>query len=197
MTTIRKLLTDSMRLNRVVAANEVPTDADIQVAREALQAMLDSMQADLLNIYTINPQRFLFTPGQQEYTVGPALTSQGTLSGADWITERPVRVEKVVILQNPTVTVPVAPEPPPEPEICPWVASIQDTDTVDLWLFNENVGSAETFATVSSGIESISLVENIFEINSNGQCGNGLLLAPNLGQYGIEDFVTIISYGGV
>lgn len=109
MTTIRKLITDAMRLNRVVATNEVPTDADIRVGQEALVAMIDSMQTDLLNIYTTTPRRFLLEAGVQEYTVGPALGPGNEPTGADWVTERPVRVEKVVILQNPTVVYPVPP----------------------------------------------------------------------------------------
>lgn len=111
MTTIRKLITDAMRLNRVVAANEVPSDADIRVGQEALVGMLDSMQADLLNIYTTTPRRFLLEAGVQEYTLGPALDSAGNVTGADWVIERPVRVERAVILQNPTVV--FAEEPPP------------------------------------------------------------------------------------
>lgn len=113
MTTIRKLITGAMRLDRIIAANEEPTDEDIRVAQQALTGMLDSMQADLLNIYTTTPHRFLLQPGKQEYTLGPALNPDGSLSGADWVLERPVRVEKAVLLQNPTVVYPVAPPPPP------------------------------------------------------------------------------------
>lgn len=112
MTTIRQLITGAMRLNRVVASNETPTDADMQVGVDALTSMLDSMQADFLNIYTITPRRFLLQAGKQAYTLGPAIDKEGNLTGADWITERPVRVEKAVILQYPSVVYPAAPNPP-------------------------------------------------------------------------------------
>ena len=111
MTTIRKLIEGAMRLNRVIATNETPTDADIRVGQDALATMLDSMQVDLLNIYTTTPRRFLLEAGKQTYTLGPAVDVNGNLTGADWVTERPVRVEKAVILQYPSVVYPV--EPPP------------------------------------------------------------------------------------
>ena len=117
MTTIRQLITGAMRLNRIVAANETPTDSDMQVGVDALASMLDSMQTDFLNIYTINPQRFLLEAGKQAYTLGPAIDNAGNLTGADWITERPVRIEKAVILQYPSVVYPVDPTPPPAPGI--------------------------------------------------------------------------------
>lgn len=113
MTTIRKLIEGAMRLNRVIATNETPTDADIRVGQDALATMLDSMQVDLLNIYTTTPRRFLLEAGKQAYTLGPAVDVNGDLTGANWITERPVRVEKAVILQYPSVVYAVDPTPPP------------------------------------------------------------------------------------
>lgn len=115
MTTIRQLITGAMRLNRVVATNEVPSDADIRVGQEALVGMLDNMQADLLNIFTTTPRRFLLTPGKQAYTLGPAVAANGDLTNVDWATERPVRVERAVLLQNPSVVVAQAPAPPTPP----------------------------------------------------------------------------------
>ena len=109
MTTLREIITGSLRLIRVVGANETPSDEDMQISLESLQGMLDSMQTDLLNIYTINPYRFLFTAGAEKYTLGPAVDSEGNATGANWIIERPMRVEKAVLLQNATITYPVQP----------------------------------------------------------------------------------------
>lgn len=111
MTTLREIITGSMRLIRVVGANETPTDEDMQVSLESLQGMLDSFNTDLLNIYTISPVRFMFTPGAEKYTLGPAVDSAGNPTGANWVIERPMRVEKAVLLQNAAV---VYAEPPIE-----------------------------------------------------------------------------------
>ena len=111
MTTLREIITGSLRLIRVVGANETPTDEDMQISLESLQGMLDSMQTDLLNIYTINPYRFLFTAGAEKYTLGPAIDSEGIPTGANWVIERPMRVEKAVLLQNADVIPAVPPAP--------------------------------------------------------------------------------------
>lgn len=106
MTTMRQLITGSMRLIRVVGANETPSDEDVDISKEALAAMLASMQNDLLNIYTTTPKRFQFTAGATQYTLGPPVDSTGRLTGANWITERPMRVERAVLLQDPLVVTP-------------------------------------------------------------------------------------------
>lgn len=113
MTTLREIITGSLRLIRVVGANEEPSAEDMQVALESLQGMLDSMGTDLLNIYTINPYRFLFTAGAEKYTLGPAVDAAGVATGANWVIERPMRVEKAVLLQEAEVTYPTSPYFPP------------------------------------------------------------------------------------
>lgn len=104
-TTIRELITGALRLNRLIATNETPTDDEARIATEALGGLIDSMQTDLLNIYKTTPRRFLLSPNQQGYTLGPAVIN-GEATGVDWVLERPVRVERAVLLQNPNVTYP-------------------------------------------------------------------------------------------
>lgn len=110
-TTLRKLITGSMRLIRVVGANETPTDEDMQISLKSLGGMLDSMNTDLLNIYYIPYQRFLLEAGKAAYTVGPAVDADGNPTGADWVVERPIRIEKAVLLQFAGVNTPSPPTP--------------------------------------------------------------------------------------
>ena len=111
MTTLRKLITGSMRLIRVVGANETPTAEDMDISVKSLRGLLDGMQTDLLNIYTIPHQRFLLEAGKAEYTLGPAVDSAGNPTNADWVVERPVRVERAVLLQFASITEPSPPSP--------------------------------------------------------------------------------------
>ena len=113
MTTLRKLITGSMRLIRVVGANETPTDEDMSISIKALGGMLDSMQTDLLNIYYTPYKRFLLKAGQAEYTLGPAVDSEGKPTGADWVVDRPIRVERAVLLQFAGINGASPPAPPP------------------------------------------------------------------------------------
>lgn len=139
MTTIRQLITGAMRLNRLIATNETPTDDEMRVAQQSLTGLIDSLQTDLLNIYTTSPHTFLLTPGQGEYTLGPAVDS-GELTGADWIIPRPVRVERAVVVQNYLL-----PEPP---TCCNLVSSVEDANTFELWHFDEGLDATETTAAV-------------------------------------------------
>ena len=108
MTTLRELYTGSLRLINAVAANETPSDGDMEITQEAMGGLLDSMQADLLSIYTINPYRFLLVAGQQEYTLGPG-ANMDELTGADWVLPRPMRVERAVLLHGANVSYPTPP----------------------------------------------------------------------------------------
>jgi hypothetical protein len=178
MTTIRQLITGAMRLNRLIATNETPTDDEMRVAQQSLTGLIDSLQTDLLNIYTTSPHTFLLTPGQGEYTLGPAVDS-GELTGADWILPRPVRVERAVVVQNYLL-----PEPPAPPTGCNLVSSVQDADTTELWHFDEGIGATSTTATVWSGEE----FSNVIDLSSgtfslqNGCCDTGLYLGNDTTQ---------------
>lgn len=70
----------------------------MDISREALNALVSSKSNDLLSIHTMTPHRFALAPGQYEYTVGPALDDAGNATNADWVTKRPVRIEKTVLM---------------------------------------------------------------------------------------------------
>jgi hypothetical protein len=84
-TTVRKIITGSMRLLGLVQANSVPTDAEIQVGIRALNVLMDSWSNDRLMIFKLQPYYFLTVGGQQDYTLGPT---------GDWVIERPMRIEQ-------------------------------------------------------------------------------------------------------
>jgi len=128
-----------MRLNRLIATNETPTDDEMRVAQQSLAGLIDSLQTDLLNIYTTSPHRFLLTPGQGEYTLGPAVDN-GELTGADWILPRPVRIEQAKLLLYPQITY-------PSPG-CNLVSSQEDANVFELWHFDEGIGATSTTAAV-------------------------------------------------
>jgi len=102
---MRELIQGSMRLIRVVGANETPTDEDMSIAQESMSGLLESMETSLLNIYTTTPKIFLLTPGAAQYRLGPAVDQTGAETGANWVTERPVRVERAVLLQSSNIDV--------------------------------------------------------------------------------------------
>jgi len=103
MGTIRNLITGSLRSLNVVSTNEDPSADDVQVCLDSLNSLLASLDNDLLNIYTFTPHRYLFVPGQQDYTLGPAL-NDGLPTNADWVTERPMRIEQAKVLLWPIVS---------------------------------------------------------------------------------------------
>ena len=98
MTTIHQLTTNALRLLNVIGTNEDATAQDQSNAIEALDALIQSKSADLLNIHTFVPQRFELTPNKNAYTLGPALGEDGLPTGADWVTERPMRIEEAKLM---------------------------------------------------------------------------------------------------
>ena len=94
MSTTRELITAALRKLNVVASNETPTDEDVEVALDTLNSLIDSRSDVLRNVHQIVPLSFLLTAGKFEYAVGPT---------GDWVTERPMRIEKVRFIMNPTV----------------------------------------------------------------------------------------------
>ena len=112
MSTIRKLITGSLRLINVISTNEEPTADDTDITLKALNGLVDSLSNDLLNIFTFSPYRFLLVPNQETYLLGPATDDAGNPTGADWVTPRPMRIEQAKLLLYPTVdgsTVTVSP----------------------------------------------------------------------------------------
>ena len=88
------LIASSLRLIGVLASGETPSGQEQLDGLLILQQMMDSWQAERLNIYTININEFPLVPGTQTYTLGTG----GTLNMA-----RPAKIERmsVVWLANP------------------------------------------------------------------------------------------------
>lgn len=103
MTTMRELLTGSLRLINAVSANEVPTPDDMNISLQSFNGMLDSWSAERLGIYTINPYYFVLTPQKQDYTLG---------AGGDWDVPRPMNIQQAYVAYNATVTPGVSPTIP-------------------------------------------------------------------------------------
>lgn len=106
--TARTIITDALNKLNANAASSEPTDEDIQLGLTALNYYIESKSNEFLNVHTITTQRFLFIPGQYNYLLGPATDEQGNPTGADWVTQRPVRVEKVMLMLNPILTTPIS-----------------------------------------------------------------------------------------
>jgi len=141
MTTTRQLMKGALRLINVIGANEEPTADDADITLDALNGLVDSLGTDLLNIHTFTPYRFPLVPGQQDYTLGPALDKNGTPLNPDWVVTRPNRIEQAKLLLYPLIEYPVDPS-------CNLPSSIQDEHTIDLWHFDEPTGSTEIVPTV-------------------------------------------------
>jgi hypothetical protein len=91
---VQTIITSALRQLNVVGANEEPSASETGLCLEALNALMDSLSNDLMNIFTVTPLRFLLTANQQDYTLGP---------GGDWDTERPMRIETAVVMLYPAI----------------------------------------------------------------------------------------------
>jgi hypothetical protein len=98
MATAREMITAALRKISATSANAVPTAEDIDIGLETLNALINSKSANILNTHKVTPYRFQFTPGQLNYKLGPT---------GDWVTERPMRLEKSVLIMNPIIPVPI------------------------------------------------------------------------------------------
>lgn len=154
MTTLRSLIKGSLRLIRVVGANETPSDEDVSVSLASMRGLLDSLGTDLLNIYTIRNERYQFEAGKTEYTLGPAVDSKGDLTNADWVIERPMRVEKAVVLQQANIAIP-SPPPLSVPDFIgsplsgaiPLTVNFTDLSTEDPATWTWTMGDSTTLTT--------------------------------------------------
>lgn len=88
------LIASSLRLIGVLASGETPSGNESADALLIAQQMIDSWQAERLNIYTVSINEFPLTPGQQTYTLG---------ANGNFNMVRPARVERmsIVSLLNP------------------------------------------------------------------------------------------------
>lgn len=90
-TTLRELITSSLRLLNAVEAGQAPTADDMEVGRQALNVLIDSWSADRLAIYSVSPYYFPLTGGKKDYTLGV---------GGDWNIERPMNIEQATLTMN-------------------------------------------------------------------------------------------------
>lgn len=97
MSTIRELITGSLRLINVVQQNEVPSNEDIQISLEALNQMIESWSNEKLSIYSMNPHYFYFEPYKKTYTLGP---------GGDWDITRPMEIVSGYVSYDPNFVPP-------------------------------------------------------------------------------------------
>ncbi len=92
MSTVRDLINGSARLINIIQKNEVLDDADMNIAVDALNGMIDSWSNNRLLIYNIQPYEFTLT-GAQTYTLGV---------GGDWnVPNRPIKIEQAYARLNP------------------------------------------------------------------------------------------------
>lgn len=99
MSTIRELITGSLRLINVIQANETPTNEDMDISFKALNQMLENWSNEKLTIFSMNPYLFEFTPYKKSYTLGP---------GGDWDIVRPMEILAGYVAYDPNYT----PAPP-------------------------------------------------------------------------------------
>ncbi len=88
MTTIRQLLTGSLRLINVVQANESPTADDMDISLMSLRAVMDSWSTERLAIFLLKQYYFPTIAGQRDYTMGP---------GGTWNITRPMGIAKATV----------------------------------------------------------------------------------------------------
>jgi hypothetical protein len=88
-TTIRQLVTQSLRVLGVVQAGQAPSDNDITVGVEALNQIIDSWSAERLSIFSVSPTYVNFVAGQKNYTLG---------AGGDWDVPRSMRIENASVV---------------------------------------------------------------------------------------------------
>lgn len=98
MATTRKLITTALRNLAVTSANAAPTAEDIDIGLQGFNSLIDSLSNNVLNIHTVNPYRFPMEAGKGSYTVGPEFDSEGNATNADWVIDRPMRIESAVLM---------------------------------------------------------------------------------------------------
>ena len=88
--TLLDLLRSSFRLIGVLHEGQGPNVDDINDSLMVLNSMLEAWSIERLNVFTIQPQTFTLTAGQQVYGIGPGAT--------DFDATRPLRLEDANVL---------------------------------------------------------------------------------------------------
>ena len=94
MATGREIIENALAKLNATAANAEATNEDIQLGLKVLNQLIDSKSTEFLNIHQIKYYRFLLNAGQYQYELGPT---------GDWVTERPMRLEKAKLMLNPVI----------------------------------------------------------------------------------------------
>src|ERR1700684_1567783 len=89
MTTVRSIITSTLRLCGAYESSETPDPDVLQAAEYALTTMIDGWNNDSTVIYSRSPVEFTFIPGQQTYTLGVG----GQWDTTPYSDSRPIRVE--------------------------------------------------------------------------------------------------------
>lgn len=88
MTTIREIVTGSLRLLEVIGAGEAPTAEDAADALSSLSSMMDSWSIDGNKVFTESVETFNLVAGTDTYTIG---------SGGTFNATRPVKIRAATI----------------------------------------------------------------------------------------------------
>ena len=88
MTTIRQVITGSLRLINVIQQNEVATADDMDISLRAMEGLIDSWSTEKLNVYLLKQWYFPLVVNKKEYTLG---------AGGDWNVPRPMNIERGTI----------------------------------------------------------------------------------------------------
>jgi hypothetical protein len=83
------VINSALRLINALASGESPSSAESSDALEVLNDMIDSWNAQRLAIFSVVPQTFSLTAGQQAYTVG---------TGGNFNIQRPARIDRVSVI---------------------------------------------------------------------------------------------------
>lgn len=85
MTTVREIITDSLKDLGAIAIDETPSDSEASDAFRCLNQMIQSWKTESLVVYAKNQQVFTYpVTGQTSYTIGPT---------GDFVTDRPINID--------------------------------------------------------------------------------------------------------
>lgn len=102
MSTIRDLVTSSLRLAGITAAGETPAANDLNDGISSFSMMMDMWANEGLLVPNVTREVFALTPGKKIHTFG---------TGGDFVSSRPLEIQRVCIQDGAMVDVTPAPTP--------------------------------------------------------------------------------------
>lgn len=109
-TTVRDVISGSLRLIGAIAAGETASASEASDALSSLNAMLSSWSTNGLMIYKYQREVFLLTAGKAKYTIGPL---------ADFNTIRPITIQTAKFTDPTVVVTELTPFIPGVPMVTP------------------------------------------------------------------------------